>query len=82
MLTNVGSLEAVPSLTEADSLQVSLTVTNTGAKYTATDSVLLFLFDVYRRVTPEYKLLKRYVVSLFGLCLDIVTVIRVYPEFD
>ena len=44
---------------------MSLTVTNTGAKYTATDSVLLFLFDVYRRVTPEYKLLKRYDVMSF-----------------
>lgn len=47
------------SITEDGAVQVSLTVTNTGDKYTATDSVLLFLFDVYRRVTPEYKLLKR-----------------------
>ncbi len=40
-------------------MQVSLTVQNTGAVYAAHDSVLLFLFDVARRVTPEYKLLKR-----------------------
>lgn len=47
------------SMDEHGEVTVSLTVRNTGDKYTATDSVLLFLFDVYRRVTPEYKLLKR-----------------------
>ena len=38
---------------------VTVTVKNTGlrgSKFT----VLLFLYDIYRRVTPEYKLLKRY----------------------
>ena len=40
-------------------MQVSLTVQNIGTVYAAHDSVLLFLFDVARRVTPEYKLLKR-----------------------
>jgi beta-glucosidase len=44
---------------EHGSVQVSLAVQNTGGQYAAHDSVLLFLFDVSRRVTPEYKLLKR-----------------------
>lgn len=46
-------------INEDTTLTVSTTVTNTGA-YTAKDVVLLFLTDVYRRVTPEYKLLKRF----------------------
>lgn len=52
---------------EDDSLQVSVTVTNTGATYTAAHSVLLFLVDVFRRVTPEYKLLKRYASNVVWL---------------
>lgn len=47
------------SVDEHGSVEVSLTVTNTGAQYAAHDSVLLFLFEMARRVTPEYKLLKR-----------------------
>eukprot|EP01040_Poterioochromonas_malhamensis_P001562 gene1562-1654_t len=46
-------------LTEDNVLTVSVTVTNTGT-YAAKHSVLLFLYDMYRRVTPEYKLLKRF----------------------
>jgi beta-glucosidase len=48
------------SVTEEQSVEVSLTVQNTGNTYAAHDTVLLFLFDMVRRVTPEYKLLKRY----------------------
>lgn len=53
-------LQAVPSIDEDDSLLVSVTVTNTGTVHTAAHSVLLFIVDVFRRVTPEYKLLKRF----------------------
>jgi len=45
------------TITETEQLTVSVTVTNTGHT-TAKHSVLLFLTDVVRRVTPEYKLLK------------------------
>jgi beta-glucosidase len=45
------------SISEKDTLTVSATVTNTGAVQ-AQHSVLLFLTDVIRRVTPEYKLLR------------------------
>ncbi len=45
-------------VSDTGSLDVSVRVTNTGDKYTAEHSVLLFLYDMYRRVTPEYKLLK------------------------
>jgi beta-glucosidase len=48
-----------PTVDEHGRVLVSLTVLNSGAQYAAHDSVLLFLFDVSRRVTPEYKLLKR-----------------------
>jgi beta-glucosidase len=46
------------AISSSDSLTITALVSNTGAvqsKYTA----LLFVTDVYRRVTPEYKLLKR-----------------------
>mmetsp|Transcript_4919 Transcript_4919/g.9247 ORF Transcript_4919/g.9247 Transcript_4919/m.9247 type:complete len:916 (+) Transcript_4919:105-2852(+) len=47
------------SIDESGSIVVTATVTNAGsipAKY----SLLLFLNQMYRRVTPEYKLLKRF----------------------
>lgn len=47
------------SMGEGGSINVKVTVTNTGV-FTAKHTVLLFLFDIYRRVTPEYKLLKRF----------------------
>lgn len=53
-------------ITSSDTLTVSVVVTNTGliqSKYT----VLLFITDVYRRITPEYKLLKRFLICLFLL---------------
>lgn len=40
-------------------IQVSVNVKNTG-NVAAKHSVLLFVYDMYRRVTPEYKLLKRF----------------------
>ena len=46
------------AISSSDTLTISALVTNTGSvqsKYT----VLVFVTDVYRRVTPEYKLLKR-----------------------
>lgn len=48
------------SLDEHGSVDVSLVVQNTGNQYAAHDTVLLFLYDMVRRVTPEYKLLKRF----------------------
>lgn len=45
-------------MTDNTIMKASISVTNTGqvaAPYTA----LLFFFDMYRRVTPEYKLLKK-----------------------
>jgi beta-glucosidase len=47
------------TVSEEDTLDVSVTVTNTGPTYTADHTVMLFQYDMYRRVTPEYKLLKR-----------------------
>jgi len=50
------------SATEIDEdtpLQVSLTVVNTGQR-AGKEAVLLFVTDKVRRVTPEYKLLKRF----------------------
>lgn len=55
------------SLDEKGSVTVTVDVTNHGVlapgykhgDEPALYSVLLFLFDLYRRVTPEYKLLKR-----------------------
>ena len=47
------------SINEDGTVGISALVTNTGtvsSKY----SVLLFLYDVYRTVTPEYKVLKRF----------------------
>jgi hypothetical protein len=38
---------------------VSVRVSNTGS-VAAGHVVMLFLFDIYRRVTPEYKLLRRF----------------------
>jgi beta-glucosidase len=46
------------SLDESGNVTVSVVVTNTGAR-SGKYSVLMFLFDMYRRVSPEYKLLKR-----------------------
>ena len=43
---------------ETDTLTARVTVTNTGS-VAANHTLLLFLFDMYRTVTPEYKLLKR-----------------------
>lgn len=48
-----------PVISENDELVVSVIVTNTGER-ASKHIVLLFLYDVYRRVTPEYKLLKRF----------------------
>jgi hypothetical protein len=56
------------TLSSSDLLTITALVTNTGAiksKYTA----LLFVTDVYRRVTPEYKLLKRSVFLLSRVLL-------------
>jgi hypothetical protein len=47
------------SMDEDGEISASVVVTNTG-DLAAKHSVLLFLFDMYRRVTPEYKLLKRF----------------------
>jgi len=45
-------------LHEDGELDVRVTVSNTGA-VAANHSVLMFVYDKYRRVTPEYKLLKK-----------------------
>ena len=50
------------SIDESSSITVTTQVTNHGP-YDSKHSVLLFMFDMYRRVTPEYKLLKRYGLS-------------------
>ena len=55
------------TINEDESVVVTVTVTNTGLQYTATDTVLVFLFDMFRRVTPEYKLLKR-----FAICIKLI----------
>lgn len=47
------------TISEQNNLTVSVDVQNTGL-YDASHSVLLFVYDLYRRVTPEYKLLKRF----------------------
>lgn len=47
------------SIDETGSITVSATVTNTG-NIAAQYSVLLFMNQMFRRVTPEYKLLKRF----------------------
>lgn len=47
------------SIDETGSITVSATVTNTGDT-TAKYSVLLFMNQMFRRVSPEYKLLKRF----------------------
>jgi beta-glucosidase len=44
---------------EHGSITVSLKVTNTG-NVDSLHTVLIFLFDSYRRVSPEYKLLRRF----------------------
>lgn len=44
---------------ENGAITVSLTVTNTG-NIDSLHTVLVFLFDSYRRVSPEYKLLRRF----------------------
>lgn len=47
------------SIDESSSITVTTQITNHGP-YDSKHSVLLFMFDMYRRVTPEYKLLKRF----------------------
>jgi beta-glucosidase len=63
------NLAVSPStFSESDQVTISVDVTNSGT-LGANHSVLLFVFDMYRRVTPEYKLLKQYVLlrlELFG----------------
>ncbi|CAM9285896.1 unnamed protein product, partial [Ectocarpus fasciculatus] len=44
-------------MSEKDDLYLSVLVTNTGS-VDASHTVMFFLFDMYRRVTPEYKSLK------------------------
>jgi beta-glucosidase len=47
------------SIDEAGSVTITVKVTNTGSR-SSKYSVLLFMSQIYRRVTPEYKLLKRF----------------------
>ena len=47
-------------MSEGGSISVSVKVTNNDATRSASHSVLLFVYDLYRRVTPEYKLLKKF----------------------
>ena len=47
------------TIDETGSITVTCRVTNSG-DLTAKYSVLLFLSQIYRQVTPEYKLLKRF----------------------
>jgi beta-glucosidase len=47
------------NLDEAGTIDVEVTVKNNGA-VDGKHSVLLFVYDMHRRVTPEYKLLKRF----------------------
>lgn len=51
------------TIDENTAFTVRVTVKNSGAR-AAKHSVLLFLFDMFRRVTPEYKLLKKYVSAV------------------
>lgn len=53
------------SFDENGEITVQTTVTNTGA-VAGSHSVLLFFFDLYRRVTPEYKQLKRFAKVTLG----------------
>lgn len=72
VLTLVDGID-VDAVDEAGSVNISTVVTNNGNWANHDDSsmdlltnvatghsVLFFLFDVFRRVAPEYKLLKRY----------------------
>lgn len=47
------------SIDENARIDASVVVKNTGTR-TAKHTVMLFAYDMYRRVTPEYKLLKRF----------------------
>lgn len=52
--------EGQPLIVDEEALlRVSVTVRNTGGR-AAKHTVLLFLYDLYRVVSPEYKLLKRF----------------------
>ncbi len=46
-------------MNETDNLEVKVIVKNIGSQ-TGHETVLLFIYQMYRRVTPEYKLLKRF----------------------
>lgn len=48
------------NIDETGSIDITLTVTNNGPYANASHSVLVFVYDMYRRVTPEYKLLKAF----------------------
>jgi beta-glucosidase len=47
------------AINENSQVAISVSITNVGTTYRAGHVATLFLFDLYRRVTPEYKLLKR-----------------------
>lgn len=46
------------SIDENGSIDVTISIKNDG-DMAGKETVLLFVYDMYRRVTPEYKLLKR-----------------------
>lgn len=51
----------VPAIVnEASTINVSLSVENIGNQYSASHTVMLFVSHMYRSVTPESKLLKRF----------------------
>ncbi len=63
--TYSGLTLSATDMDEKEQLVVSVTVANTELVETE-HSVLLFLFDIYRRVTPEYKQFKRFEKQTFG----------------
>lgn len=54
------------TINENQDITISVDVENTG-NYDAKHTVMMFVYDLYRRVTPEYKLLKRSVLYFFVL---------------
>ncbi len=46
-------------MNEHDLLNITVMVTNIGRR-SGQHTMMLFLYDIIRRVTPEYKLLKRF----------------------
>jgi hypothetical protein len=64
-VTYSGLTLSATNVDEKEQLVVSVTVANTGL-VEAEHSALLFLFDIYRRVTPEYKLIKRFEKQTLG----------------